>query len=60
MKISNSEALAAAENLINYCLNTRCPDCPFSNGDICEICIPAEEWYADEEEGKLNLEKGQK
>ena len=50
MKISNSEALAAAENLINYCRKTRCPDCPFSNGDICEIRIPAEEWYADEEE----------
>ena len=50
MKISNSEALAAAENLITYCLNTRCPDCPFSNGDICEIGVPAEEWYADEEE----------
>lgn len=38
MKISNSEALAAAENLRKYCRKTRCPDCPFSRGDICEIC----------------------
>ena len=49
MKISNSVALAAAENLRTYCRETRCPDCPFSRGDICEICIPAEEWYAEEE-----------
>ncbi len=60
MKIADREALAAAEKLRSYCRNKRCPDCPFSKGDICEICIPAEEWYADEEEGKLNLEKGQK
>lgn len=50
MKISNSEALAAAENLINYCRETRCPDCPFSRKEICEICIPAEEWFVNEEE----------
>lgn len=50
MKITDREALAAAEKLRSYCRNTRCPDCPFSNGDICEIGIPAEEWYADEEE----------
>lgn len=50
MKISNREALAAAVNLINYCRKTRCPDCPFSRGDICEIGVPADEWFVTEEE----------
>lgn len=50
MKITDREALAAAENLRKYCRKTRCPDCPFSRGDICEICIPAEEWFLTEEE----------
>lgn len=34
MKITDREALAAAEKLRSYCRNKRCPDCPFSNGGI--------------------------